>query len=47
MAAKICGTSIEEIKDILKIRLSKKRYTHSLNVSDAAVRLAERYGGDK
>ena len=24
MAAEICGTSIEEIKDILKIRLSKK-----------------------
>lgn len=47
MTADICGVSPEEIKDILKIRLSKKRYTHSLNVSDAAVRLAERYGEDK
>lgn len=38
--------SIKELKDILKIRLTKKRYTHSLNVADAAVRLAEKYGGD-
>lgn len=44
--AMICGMSIKEIKDILKIRLSKKRYTHSLNVADAAVKLAEKYGGD-
>lgn len=47
MAVNICGADVEEIKDILKIRLSKKRYTHSLNVSDAAVRLAEKYGGDR
>lgn len=47
MAVDICGADTEEIKDILKIRLSKKRYTHSLNVADAADRLAEKFGGDR
>ncbi len=37
----------DEIKEILEIRLSKKRYTHSLNVADEAVKLAIRYDGDK
>ncbi len=36
-----------DIKDILKIRLSKKRYTHSVNVAEAAERLADRFGCDK
>ncbi len=35
--------SAEEIIDILDIRLSKKRYQHSLNVADEARRLAENY----
>lgn len=46
----ICGifdADVKEIKDILKIRLSKKRYTHSVNVADAAVKLADKYGCDK
>ena len=30
----------------LKEHLSKKRYTHSLNVADAAVMLAKKYGAD-
>ncbi len=47
MAAVFCDSSVNEIKDILKIRLSKKRYTHSLNVAEAAERLAEKYGADK
>lgn len=47
MTAVICGNDINEIKGILKIRLSKKRCTHSLNVADAALKLAERHGGDR
>ncbi len=39
--------NIDDIKATLKIRLSKKRFTHSINVADAAVRLAEKWGADK
>lgn len=46
-AEKLCGCDAEDIKDILKIRLSKKRYNHSLNVSRSAAELAEKYGADK
>ena len=35
--------SADEIKDILDIRLSKKRYQHSLNVAAEAKKLAEHY----
>ena len=42
----MCSVNINELRDILKIRLSKKRYTHSLNVADAALKLAEKYGAD-
>lgn len=35
--------SAEEIIDILDIRLSKKRYQHSLNVAEEARKLAEQY----
>ncbi|MBQ8567930.1 MAG: bis(5'-nucleosyl)-tetraphosphatase (symmetrical) YqeK [Oscillospiraceae bacterium] len=38
--------TLEEIKDILKIRLSKKRYTHSLNVAESAKKLADVYCED-
>lgn len=38
--------SAEELTDILDIRLSKKRYQHSLNVAEEAKRLAEHYGYD-
>lgn len=34
-------------KDHLKNNLSKKRYTHSLNVAAAALKLADLYGGDR
>lgn len=44
--AQMCSVNINELRDILKIRLSKKRYTHSLNVADAALKLAEKYGAD-
>ena len=37
----------EELTDILDIRLSKKRYQHSLNVAEEAMKLAERYGFSK
>ena len=33
-----------ELTDILSIRLSKKRFTHSLNVADMAKKLAEAHG---
>ena len=35
-----------EYKEILKKRLTPKRYNHSLCVADEAVRLAKKYGGD-
>lgn len=46
MTAAMCDTDTQKIKDILKIRLSKKRYAHSLNVADAGVRLARKYNAD-
>lgn len=46
MDAQMCSVNINELRDILKIRLSKKRYTHSFNVADAALKLAEKYGAD-
>ncbi|MDD6284324.1 MAG: bis(5'-nucleosyl)-tetraphosphatase (symmetrical) YqeK [Firmicutes bacterium] len=36
----------EKIKDIIKSRLSEKRYQHSLAVADEAKILADRYGCD-
>ncbi len=36
----------EEYKKILKSRLSKSRYDHSLCVADEAYRLAQKYGAD-
>lgn len=38
---------IREYKDILSERLDEHRYYHSLCVADEALRLAEKYGGDK
>lgn len=38
--------SVDEMKTLLKKRLSKKRYNHSLNVADAAYKLAEQEGED-
>lgn len=35
---------LEYVKLLLKERLSKKRFNHSLNVADAAFKLAEKYG---
>lgn len=37
----------DKYKDILKSRLTPKRYHHSLCVAEEAVRLANKYGGDK
>lgn len=37
----------QKYTDLLKRKLSKHRYTHSLNVSYEAVRLAKRYGVDE
>lgn len=34
----------DDVKNLLEKRLSKKRYTHSLNVADEAYKLAEEYG---
>lgn len=47
MAIAVCGCDIDEIKDILKIRLSKKRYNHSLNVAQSAKELAGKHGADE
>lgn len=38
---------IEQYKEYLKKNLSKKRYNHSVNVSEAAVSLAKKYGADQ
>ena len=38
--------TIEEYKEILKQKLTEKRYYHSLCVADEAVRLAQKYGCD-
>ena len=35
-----------EYEEILREKLTEKRYVHSIEVSKAAVRLAERYGAD-
>lgn len=37
----------DEYEELLLERLSKKRFTHSMNVAEACYRLAERYGADK
>ena len=37
----------EKIKEILRSRLTEKRYIHSLAVADEAKRLATQYGADK
>lgn len=37
---------LKEYKAYLKNKLSQKRFTHSVNVSQAAVMLAKKYGGD-
>lgn len=37
----------DEYEELVKERLSKKRYTHSMNVADACYKLADRYGADK
>ena len=34
-------------KDYLKNNLSKKRYNHSINVAAEAIKLADRYGGNR
>ena len=36
----------DDIKELLHSRLEEKRYDHSLNVADEAVRLAKLYGAD-
>lgn len=37
----------DEYEELLRSRLSKKRFTHSMNVAEACYSLAERYGADK
>ena len=39
--------TIEDYKQLLKTRLTPKRYEHSLCVADEAVRLAKKYGADE
>ena len=36
----------DEYKKLIKSRMSDYRYTHSVNVSKEAVRLAKKYGAD-
>ena len=37
----------DEYEELIKERLSKKRFTHSMNVAEACYDLAERFGADK
>ena len=37
----------DKYEKLIKERLSKKRFTHSMNVAEACYSLAERYGADK
>lgn len=37
----------DEYEKLIKDRLSKKRFTHSMNVAEACYSLAEHYGADK
>lgn len=37
----------DKYEELLKRRLSKKRFQHSMNVAEESFRLAERYGADK
>lgn len=39
--------NLDEYKKIIKSRMSDYRYTHSVNVSAEAVRLAKKYGADE
>ena len=39
--------TVSEMKQLIKSRLSEKRYRHSIEVSKEAVRLSEIYGADK
>lgn len=39
--------TVDEYKALLKSRLKPERYEHSLCVADEAVRLADKYGGDR
>lgn len=36
----------EYYRSLIKTRMGQRRYIHSINVADAAVRLAEKYGAD-
>ena len=38
--------NLDDYKKIIKSRMSDYRYTHSVNVSKEAVRLAKKYGAD-
>ncbi len=42
----LCKKKIKTYKDYLKENLSKKRYTHSLNVAETAAELAKEFDGD-
>lgn len=41
------AVNYDRFKKVLKARMGDKRYIHSLNVSDEAVRLAKKYGADE
>ena len=43
----LCKEKIKAYKDYLKDNLSKKRYTHSLNVAETALELAKEFDGDE
>lgn len=40
-------SEFDEYEQLIKQRLSKKRFHHSMNVAQACYELAERFGGDK
>ncbi|MCQ2416948.1 MAG: bis(5'-nucleosyl)-tetraphosphatase (symmetrical) YqeK [Oscillospiraceae bacterium] len=46
MGKEIQNEQVRSITALVKAKLSKKRYTHSVNVARSAVELAERWGAD-
>ena len=46
MGKSVKNEQVREVTALLKARLSKKRFTHSVNVARAAYMLAERWGAD-
>ena len=47
MKMNFTAEKINEYELLIKSRLSQHRYSHSMNVAESAVYLAEKYGADR